>query len=165
MRCRITEWRVTRLSTARAAMWMPTAARAATSAVITTASQVGSSMRGATMPASGVVRGALVHVGPGFHRGLDERGRVLAQFGLLAGAGELAVLAEDLHQLAIDLRVAGDALALLEEVRFAGEVADQATRFGHQQRACGHVPRRQAGLEEAFGEAGGDIGQVERSCA
>jgi hypothetical protein len=62
-------------------------------------------------------------------------------------------------------RVAGHAFALLQEVGFAGEVADQAAGLGDQQRAGGHVPGRQAGLEEAVGEAGGHVGQVERGGA
>src|SRR5438309_2806870 len=60
--------------------------------------------------------------------------RNVAQRGLLAGARELAVLVQHAHELAVDLRVARDAFLLLEEVGLAGEVADQAPRFGHEQR-------------------------------
>ena len=69
------------------------------------------------------------------------------------------------HQLAVDLRVAGHHLALEQEVRLAGEVADQATGLGDHQRAGGHVPGVQAGLEEAVVPAGGHVAQVQRGGA
>jgi hypothetical protein len=84
---------------------------------------------------------------------------------LVVHVGELRVLGEQRHDLAVDARGAGQALALLEEVGLAREVADQAAGLGDQQRTRGHVPGVEAGLEEAVGEAGGHVGQVERGGA
>ena len=54
---------------------------------------------------------------------------------------------------------------MVYEVRLAGEVANQATRFGDQQRACCHIPGLQAGFEKAVGVAGRDMRQVQRGSA
>jgi len=51
----------------------------------------------------------------------------------LFGTGELGVLVQQGHQLAVDARVGGHAFFLVEEMGFASEVANQAARFGHQQ--------------------------------
>src|SRR6185369_17814697 len=80
-------------------------------------------------------------------------------------AADLGEGGEQLDELAVDLRVAGDDLALVEEVGLAGEVADQPAGFGDEERPGGDVPRRQAGFEEAVVPAGGDVAEVERSGA
>ena len=50
---------------------------------------------------------------------------------------------------------------MLEVRAFACEVADQATRFGDQQCAGGHVPRLEADFKEAIAEACCHVGQVQ----
>src|SRR6516225_4933568 len=85
----------------------------------------------------------------------DERsvvviaGRPLPAFGAALAAGLAGRVATDrrepleqLHQLRVDLRIAGDDLALVEEVGLAGEVADQTAGLGDEERAGGDVPRR-----------------------
>ncbi len=89
----------------------------------------------------------------------------LAHRGLVARAGELAVLGEDRHELAVDAGRGRQALALLQEVGLAREIAHQAAGLGHQQRAGRHVPDGQARLEETFGEAGRHVGEVQRGRA
>ena len=54
---------------------------------------------------------------------------------------------------------------MLDEVGFAGVIADQAARFGNQQRTRCHVPGLQASFKKAVGQAGGDVGQVQRRSA
>ena len=78
------------------------------------------------------------------------------------GLDRAGVGRQDLHQLAVDLRVARHHLALVEVVGLAGEVADQAAGLGDDQRARGDVPGVQPGLEEAVVPARGDITQIER---
>src|SRR4051794_34571750 len=80
-------------------------------------------------------------------------------------ARDVRVGREQMHQLAVDLRAAGDDLALVQEVGFAGEVADQPAGFGDEQRSGGDVPGRKPGLEEAVVPAGRDVAEVERSGA
>src|SRR4051812_3335377 len=162
MRSGTTSCRTTRRTNARVTLCTTIAPRAATRATISAKVQVGSFAKSFSMADLCVLCRPLVEVGAGLHGGLDQRRRVLAQVGLFAGRGELAVLAQDFHQLAVDLGIARHALALLQEIRFPREVADQAAGLGDQQRARGHVPRRQAGFEETFGEAGRHVGEVQR---
>ena len=60
---------------------------------------------------------------------------------------------------------AGEHVAFVQIIGFAGEIADQAAGLGDQQRAGRDVPGLQAFLEEAVDAAGGDIGQVQRGGA
>src|SRR3569832_1096755 len=101
-----------------------------------------------------------LRAGPRFR--VDEIQRVLAHLALFRDRRELAVLVQDGDELPVDFRVALDAFLLLEEVGLAREVADEAARFGDEQRPRCDVPRRQPGLEEAFGETCGHMREVQR---
>ena len=86
--------------------------------------------------------------------------RRLAHARLLARRGELAVLAQDGHQLAVDARGGSQAFFLLQKVGVAREVTHQTTGLGHQQRACRDVPGLQASFKKSIGQTGSHMGQV-----
>src|SRR5690554_8119523 len=59
------------------------------------------------------------------------------------------------------LRVAGNHLALFQELVTTGEVADQAARFLNEQATGGHVPFGQTEFPEGVIAPGGDVGQIQ----
>src|SRR6187549_3310131 len=82
---------------------------------------------------------------------------------LVGGAArDVRVRREQLDELPVDLRAAGDDLALVQELGLAGEVADESPGLGNDQRAGGHVPGGEPGLEERVVPAGRDVAEVER---
>src|SRR5690554_6567458 len=60
------------------------------------------------------------------------------------------------------LRIAGNDLALFQELVATGEVADQAARFLNEQATSGHVPFGQTEFPESVIAPGGDVGQIQK---
>src|SRR5690606_20484445 len=67
---------------------------------------------------------------------------------------------DDLEQLALDVFVAGDDLAVPDGAGGARIVGDDAAGLADQQVARGHVPRLQPGFPVAVEAAGGEPGEV-----
>src|SRR5260370_8249119 len=72
---------------------------------------------------------------------------------------------EYLDHLRVALGIAGDDLALVQEVRFARVVTDKSACFSNQQAAGRHVPRADALLEEPVEPACSDVSQIQRGRA
>ena len=70
-------------------------------------------------------------------------------------------LAEFPHDLREDPRIRRDHLAAVEVLAVAGEVADEAARFEHEQAARRDVPGIEPDFPESVVEAGGDVRQIE----
>ena len=80
-------------------------------------------------------------------------------------AARAPVRIENLDHLRVHLRIAGDDLVLVQEIRFARVVADEPARFRDQQAARCHVPRVDALFEEAVDAARRDVREIERGRA
>src|SRR5690606_25526741 len=63
------------------------------------------------------------------------------------------------------LRIAGNDLALFQELVATGEVADQAARLLNEQATGGHVPFGQTEFPEGVIAAGGNVGQIQAGSA
>src|SRR5690554_6611967 len=63
------------------------------------------------------------------------------------------------------LRIAGNHLALFQELVATGEVVDQAARFLNEQATGGHVPFGQTEFPEGVIAPGGNVGQIQAGSA
>src|SRR5439155_2250432 len=77
----------------------------------------------------------------------------------------VAIGREQLDHLRKDARVGCDHLAPKQIAALTLEIADQTAGFDDQKTARCHVPRVQADFPETVVITGGDVRQIERSCA
>src|SRR5687768_15349626 len=73
------------------------------------------------------------------------------------------VPSDDGHELRVHFRRGSDDIAAVEPALVAGEVGDDASGFGDEERAGGDVPRCKVHLEKAVEDSGGGVGEIECS--